>query len=259
MNDRPRESTPSPSSSRILGAPVLAIETSNPSACGPGPGPSVALRSGGAVVVEPLRPAAAGTRGGHDDDLIPAIDRVFAQAGLRPRDLAGGAVAVSIGPGGFTGLRIACAAGKMIAEATGAACIAVPTASALVRRVDAAAFTRGRVGVSLAAKADTAWVQVFGSAVEPLSPGGVATAEEFARLAERDQLRALVTDRFLPEGFRATATRLGIDLVPPHYDAAAVLEAAEELPRIDPAALVPLYPREPEAVTLWRQRGPRPS
>ncbi|MCC6322642.1 MAG: tRNA (adenosine(37)-N6)-threonylcarbamoyltransferase complex dimerization subunit type 1 TsaB [Phycisphaerales bacterium] len=257
MNDRPRESTPSPASPRILGAPVLAIETSNPSACGPGPGPSVALRSGGAVVVEPLRPAAPGTRGGHDDDLIPAIDRVFARVGLRPRDLAGGAVAVSIGPGGFTGLRIACAAGKMIAEAAGAACIAVPTAAALVRRVDVGALAGGRVGVSLAVKGDSAWVQVFDPGHAPFSPSGVVTAAEFALLAERDQLRMLITDRFLPEGFRTAAARLGVELVPPCYDAAAVLEAAEELPRIDPAALVPLYPREPEAVTLWRQRCQR--
>jgi hypothetical protein len=30
-----------------------------------------------------------------------------------------------------------------------------------------------------------------------------------------------------------------------------------QLPAIDPAALVPLYPREPDAVTLWRKlHGP---
>ncbi|MCI0437109.1 MAG: tRNA (adenosine(37)-N6)-threonylcarbamoyltransferase complex dimerization subunit type 1 TsaB, partial [Gemmatimonadetes bacterium] len=78
------------------------------------------------VMVERVESAA----GGHGDDLLPAIGRLFERAGLKPHDLAGGggAVAVSIGPGGFTGLRIGIATAKMLAESLGAKLVAVPSA-----------------------------------------------------------------------------------------------------------------------------------
>jgi hypothetical protein len=44
----------------------------------------------------------------HEDDLMPAIDRLFRAAGASPKDIR--RVAVSAGPGGFTGLRSAIAA-----------------------------------------------------------------------------------------------------------------------------------------------------
>src|SRR5919106_153062 len=96
---------------------LLAIETSQRVG-------GVALRDDrGVVLVEMLAPKKR-----HDDDLLPAIDRVFKRATLSPSDLAGGAVGVSIGPGGFTGLRIAVTTAKMFAEALGANVIAVPSA-----------------------------------------------------------------------------------------------------------------------------------
>ncbi|MFN7019762.1 MAG: tRNA (adenosine(37)-N6)-threonylcarbamoyltransferase complex dimerization subunit type 1 TsaB [Phycisphaerales bacterium] len=240
---------------------LLALETSNPSADGPPPGPSVALRApSGTTLVEPLSPHASppAHRRGHDDDLLPAIDRLFTRAHLAPRDLAGGAVAVSIGPGGFTGLRIACAAAKLLAESVGAHCIAVPTAHALIRRIDPDLFRAGPVAVSLAAKADTTWLHIFESPTTSPIPARLISAAEFPSLAAAHNLRTLISDRFLPEPIRAECGQRGLNLVPPTFDAAAVLEAAETLPRLDPLDLLPLYPREPEAVTLWRAR-PRPA
>ncbi|MHC4446612.1 MAG: tRNA (adenosine(37)-N6)-threonylcarbamoyltransferase complex dimerization subunit type 1 TsaB, partial [Planctomycetota bacterium] len=58
----------------------------------------------------------------HDDDLIAAVDRLFARLGLEPGDL--GVVGVSVGPGGFTGLRIAVSTAKMFAETLGAQLVA---------------------------------------------------------------------------------------------------------------------------------------
>src|SRR5262245_58553079 len=98
----------------------LAIEISNPSAAA---GAGVALGRAGAglqvLVVEALAPERR-----HDDDLVPSIDRVFRRAGCSPGEI--GLVGVSIGPGGFTSLRIAIAAAKMICEATGSRCVGVP-------------------------------------------------------------------------------------------------------------------------------------
>jgi len=61
----------------------------------------------------------------HSSLLIPSIDRVLEKAGLRLKDV--NAIAVSIGPGSFTGLRIGVAACKGMNLAMGIPIAAVPT------------------------------------------------------------------------------------------------------------------------------------
>ena len=95
-------------------AVVLAIEASQRRG-------GVAVEHGGRTDVEWM---SADVR--HDDDLLPAIVRLYKRCALVPGMTD--AVGVSIGPGGFTGLRIAVSTGKMMAEATGAKIVAVPTA-----------------------------------------------------------------------------------------------------------------------------------
>jgi len=236
---------------------ILAIETSNPAAAGGGCGVALSGVMGGGVVDEELlMPPLPGARGGNDDDLMPALDRLFRRCKVSPRDVR--VVAVSVGPGGFTGLRVACAAGKMIAEAAGALCVAVPTAHVVARGMEGLVRERGPMIVTLAAKGETTWAQVFTpdeqfGRVGPIGPGGLITAAEIADLY-RTGVRSLVGDRFLPISIRAEAERWGLVIVEPVLSARACLEVGRELSRIDPAELVPMYPREPEAVTLWRER-----
>jgi hypothetical protein len=71
-------------------------------------------------------------------------------------------------------------------------------------------------------------------------------------------VRLLLADRHLPAFKRAAATKEGIEIREPMFSARACLELAARLPAIDPIELVPLYPREPDAVTLWRQRKAGP-
>src|SRR5260370_17614089 len=66
-------------------------------------------------------------RHGHAEALLPMIERVMAAAGLRPSQLD--AVAATIGPGGFTGIRVGLAAARGIALAVGARLVAVPALS----------------------------------------------------------------------------------------------------------------------------------
>jgi tRNA threonylcarbamoyladenosine biosynthesis protein TsaB len=54
---------------------------------------------------------------GHTRELMPAIDRLMREAGLGFKDLD--AIAVGIGPGGFTGLRIGIATAHGIAQSAG--------------------------------------------------------------------------------------------------------------------------------------------
>ncbi|MGA9117411.1 MAG: tRNA (adenosine(37)-N6)-threonylcarbamoyltransferase complex dimerization subunit type 1 TsaB [Bacteroidota bacterium] len=103
---------------------VLGIETAT-AVCG------TALVRDGVVLAE----AALEMPRIHAERLMPLADEACRKAGIGPRELDG--VAVSIGPGSFTGLRIGLSAAKGLAFATGAALVAVPTLQALVRRVRA--------------------------------------------------------------------------------------------------------------------------
>jgi len=226
---------------------TLAIETSNPS-IHPGPGVALGRTADGRVELLGAEPLAKTSR--HDDDLMPAIDRLFARLGVSPRQI--GRVAVSVGPGGYTALRVAVATGKMIAEAQGAKCVAVPTALALALRAPEGTEP---FAVLLAGKGDSAWAAVFKEGWRGAI--GAATGAEGRLITGADVdglgVRALISDRFTPEPIRARAAELGIPVHEPVYDPVACLEASVCLPEIDPAALVPIYPREPDAVTLWRR------
>ncbi len=70
-------------------------------------------------------------------------------------------------------------------------------------------------------------------------------------------MKVIVADQFFPASMRAGAESLGIAIVPPVFDPVACLEAAEGITPVDPAALAPLYPREPEAVTKWKKLHPQ--
>jgi tRNA threonylcarbamoyladenosine biosynthesis protein TsaB len=53
----------------------------------------------------------------HGRALVPSLDRILKKAGLTPKQL--GLVAVDVGPGSYTGVRVGVAAARMIAMAVG--------------------------------------------------------------------------------------------------------------------------------------------
>lgn len=244
---------------------TLAIETSNPSAGGPRPASGAAgsvcvgyfAKDGSSQVLAAvgLSPASR-----HDDALMPAVAEACARAGVSPSGIA--RVAVSVGPGGFTSLRIAVTTAKMIAEATGAACIPVPTASALALAAHVRG-TRGTLGVLLAWKREDVWRRRFllrephhpasGGGVEPVDDGGIVT---LARAL--DGCDAVVAEDALREmlsGTDSTGRHVRVAVLAPEFDAAWVLRASAIIEPVEPALLLPIYPREPEAVTKWRALG----
>jgi tRNA threonylcarbamoyladenosine biosynthesis protein TsaB len=99
---------------------VLAIDTSTLAG-------GVALVDGERTVAEYV----LDIRLTHSERLMPAIDRVMCDAGWTPRDLSG--LAVAVGPGSFTGLRIGVSAVKGLALALALPIAAVPTLDALAR------------------------------------------------------------------------------------------------------------------------------
>lgn len=230
---------------------TLAIETSNPGA--PPAGGAVALIRGRsrAVAGDVLGVEPVGSASRHEDALTPTIDRLCARVGTRPGQL--GCVVVSIGPGGYTSLRIAVTTAKAIAEAVGATLFGVPTALGVVRGVSAQVRAAHPVAVCLAWKRADVWVQTFAPGrTEPDGAGRVLALDGFGTLGEHHLvLERRLRDALVARGLLAEAHAWS----EPVFDPVAVYEASLGLEAVDPARLAPLYPREPEAVTKWRARG----
>lgn len=118
---------------------MLAIETATGAA-------SVALAGADEVV---LAEAETTDARAHVEFLMPAIERICAEAGVRLPDLR--AIAVDVGPGAFTGLRIGVTTAKALAQTLGIGVIAVGSLDALAARArDPDAWTcvdarRGRI------------------------------------------------------------------------------------------------------------------
>jgi tRNA threonylcarbamoyl adenosine modification protein YeaZ len=162
------------------------------------------------------------------------------------------AVGVSLGPGGFTGLRIAVSAAKMLAETLGLVTIGVPSALVVAEWCDG----DGPILVALASKRDTVWMtrlvrNPYGWSIDgtpQLAGPDLALTDE----------RIVLADRHLPHAVRARITSAGVIIVEPRFEAEACLRVAERLHAsghaTDPARLAPIYPRPPEAV---RRRAAR--
>jgi tRNA threonylcarbamoyl adenosine modification protein YeaZ len=225
--------------------PILAIELSQ--------------RSGGVAVIDPLglvheMPVAGGRR--DSDELGPAIAKVLDAADVSVDELA--MVVVDEGPGGFTGLRVSIAMGQAIAEAVGARAVSVPGALVAAASTPELAPMIGRVLVLSAAKAGTAWGTLLErSAVgEPWlivgRPGVISSPPP-------EPLMAVLADEHLDPTFRARIPGL-VPVIAPRFEAAALARLGKANDpgcrgHDDPACLQPCYPREPEAVRLWRERS----
>ncbi|MFT3686960.1 MAG: tRNA (adenosine(37)-N6)-threonylcarbamoyltransferase complex dimerization subunit type 1 TsaB [Phycisphaerales bacterium] len=238
---------------------TLAIEIANPTSSGGHGGGGVAL---GTVIEndpaatlllasEPLREVDRDR-----DDLIPAIERLLAHAGAKRTDI--GRVAVSVGPGGFTSTRVACATGAMLAEGLGIPAVAVP--SALVAIIAAKVPANERVAVLMAAKGQAAWCATIDAFMPTITWADQARAGVMMTVAEVAAAKPTVAlaDRHLPETIGAALASENVPIRPLTFTAEACLRASALCEPCDAAALVPIYPREPEAVTLWRQRHPNP-
>ena len=232
---------------------LLAIETATPAS-------SVALAEGRNIVAS----AARIDRRGHAAFLVSGMDFCFDQAGWHPQDLD--AVAVDVGPGLYTGIRVGLATAQGLAAALGVPLVPVSSLDALALR---AATGRRHIYSVI----DVRRGEVAVASYRPL-PGGVVkdgSAEimspvELHAVLESDAEEALIVgdvealgDSFL-HGLHHAKTGS------PRYPSAdALVELAagraERGGFPHPDEIRPIYLRDPDVAIGWksiRREGPWP-
>ncbi|MFN3166471.1 MAG: tRNA (adenosine(37)-N6)-threonylcarbamoyltransferase complex dimerization subunit type 1 TsaB [Phycisphaeraceae bacterium] len=186
----------------------------------------------------------------HNLELMPAVAALCDKHQLEPADL--GELYTSLGPGSFTGLRIAIATAKMLSLTNPALkLVGVPTIDVLAEQFKDAAE---HVAVCMNIKRGTMYAGVYRDGqpiLEPAlrsaealleqSPRSLAIVAEVDTGIEPDE-GVTIVDRSAIEADAAVTWRLGKN-------------RAGEGRFTAPADLLPLYVREPEAVTLWNDLG----
>ena len=215
---------------------------------------SVAVVRDGEVVDERLVPKPDRGRPRHSEALLVELEEaVSAAGGWDAMDL----LAVGIGPGSFTGLRVGLATARAIAQALGKPVAPVGTLAALAAGIsEVGAKGRSRLAV-LDGRRGEAFAALFGPEGEEVWEPLVAKLED---LAER--LRT-VPDTALAAGsgalrFRGELEAAGAEVLPDSSSAHRVwarhvCRLAADGPASPPEAIQPIYLRPPDA-KVWLER-----
>ena len=227
---------------------VLGIETSTPVS-------SVALGSDQGIVASAL----LGRGKSHEEFLVPAVRFILDEAEVELRQLAG--MAVGVGPGLFTGMRVGVATAKTMAQALRIPIVGIPS-------LDLLAYSVRHTSRLICAAVDARRGEVF-SAFYRQVPGGVQRLSEYVawrpeRLAAEVQGRSqevlFVGNGALVYKDKLTAARAEFASSAHAFPtAASLVELA--LPRFiredtDPLLeLEPLYVRKTDAEIAWERQG----
>lgn len=196
----------------------------------------------------------------HAETLVPAIDFLRQQTGIGLDEL--GVVAVDVGPGLFTGLRVGVATAKAMAYALRVPVIGVPS-------LDLVAFPLRLTSRLIVAAIDARRGEVFyafyrsvPAGVQRVTPHQVGTPQELASeiLATGEEC-LLVGDgaRRYADAFDGLSRVLLADQEMAHPSASSLVQLAhaqalrEEF--VNPWELEPLYLRKPDAVANWTTKA----
>lgn len=183
------------------------------------------------------------------------IEEVMEDAGISFSDLD--LLAVTTGPGGFTGLRIGLATARGLSLAGGLACAGVTTLEAVAAGVAETERRDATVLVALDSKREDLYVQAFGPGLEPLTAAEAVLPEALAAtLGDPSIMEGPVLvvgdagDRAV-KALNGAGRKVVLSDAPGTPDAGivAALAANRWSPEAPPARPEPLYLRPPDAKT----------
>src|SRR5262249_49944871 len=123
---------------------------------------------------------------GHAEALVPLIAAVMSEARVEFTELD--RIAVTIGPGSFTGLRVGVAAARGIAPAAGKPAVGLTTLAALAAPSFAADETTPLLAV-IDARHDRVYMQLFGPGGRSLAAPRIASIRDAIRAATASPTR----------------------------------------------------------------------
>jgi tRNA threonylcarbamoyladenosine biosynthesis protein TsaB len=195
----------------------------------------------------------------HSESLLPQIDQLFARTGVDKKTITN--IAVSIGPGSFTGLRIGLAAAEAMAYAWQCAICGVNTIKALAYNVPVAGikllpvldaqkgnYYRGRYSWQDGALVEEQPIAIVSG--KQVLEEAAACGQPVLLLGECKKLAALT----LPAGVQVAPEQVRLP------KAGSVALAAQNpacVQGTDLFHLAPYYLRQSEAEVLWQQKHPR--
>jgi tRNA threonylcarbamoyladenosine biosynthesis protein TsaB len=231
------------------GVIVLGIETSTSQT-------SVALGDEGGIVA-----SASVTGRTRQDEVIPVLEHLLRWSGLELASVSG--VAVGLGPGLFTGLRVGIEAGKSLAQVLRVPIVGIPSLDALAFGVR---HTRRLIGAVIDARRGEVFYAFYRSA-----PGGLMREGDH-RVADPEHLAADLQarpDEVLLAGNGAILYRRELEGVGARVEFASPASAYPEaaslveltVPRFireehdRPFDIEPIYLRKSDAEIAWDQRA----
>lgn len=224
---------------------MLGIDTATSDA-------AVACLSGERILFEERAQPPAGGRPRHSSALLELVDAAVGAAGGWEEIEA---IAVGLGPGTFTGLRVGIATARALGQARGLPLVGVGSLQALARGIDA---EPGRVRVAVL---DARRREAFALALDPAGevswgPEVVSPDEWTTRIGELDDAPVAAGDgsvRFREE-LEAAGAEVPPDADPMHRMAARnVCALATGAARVGPEQVSPIYLRRPDA-EVWRDQ-----
>jgi tRNA threonylcarbamoyladenosine biosynthesis protein TsaB len=183
-------------------------------------------------------------RPAHATELLPAIGTVMQEADVGFSDL--GAIAVGLGPGTFTGLRIGVATARALAKANDLPLRGVSSLAALAAGID------GPVRLPLIdAKRGEVYAALYEEETERWPPAALGIEALLERLRDLPATPLAAGDGSLR--FRDEFEAAGVAVAAPDsslhvVSAGHLCKRALEAPDAEPEQVVPDYLREPDAV-----------
>ena len=195
----------------------------------------------------------------HSEGLMPQLDQMFARTGIKKEEID--RIAVSIGPGSFTGLRIGLAAAEAMAYAWQCGICGVNTLRAMAYNIPLAGVVLAPVLDAQKGNYYTAFYEWVSGELKELQPVEMADRETLLQQLQRcgkpvllmgECERLLKQD--LPDGILTAPEPVRL---PKASSVALAAEGRKVLTGEDVFTLRPYYIRKSEAEELWDKKHPQ--